>query len=213
MSSEARRPAAEKLARLFYEFCAGTGAAQLGAVAFSAAGMLKLSGTTGTVFRALVFRFGIVAPVAVVSAIILVTALRRPLRGAGFAASPWVLRGLCVTVSLAFLSTEIGKLAHMDEMRSFFTASGYAVWFLYVVMVFETVCAVALFAPTVRLVAACLLSIDMAGAIVTHARNGDPFSDSYEAAHLLVILVCIVVLGVLQGRENMSSRAQRRIPF
>src|SRR5262249_30648065 len=122
-----------------------------------------------------------------------------------FAASPYVLRGLCVTVSLAFLSTEIGKLAHLDEMKSFFTASGYAVWFLYVVIVFETIFALGLLVPTVRLVAAGLLSVDMVGAIVTHARNGDPFSDSYEAAHLLAILLCIVVLGVLQGRSARLS--------
>jgi len=198
VSSE--RPRTERPARLFYEFCAVTGAAQLGAVAFSAAGMLSLSGSTGRVFRALVFRFGIVAPVAVGSAIALLLALGGTGRAGSFAASPYVLRGLCVTVSLAFLSTEIGKLAHMDEMRSFFTASGYAVWFLDVVIVFETIGAIGLLVPTVRLVAACGLAIDMVGAIVTHARNGDPFSDSYEAAHLLVILLCIVVLGVLQSR-------------
>jgi hypothetical protein len=110
VSSEAGRPGAERLARVFYEFCALTGAAQLGAVAFSAAGMLSLMGTAGRLFRALVFRFGIVAPVGVAAVIILTLALRRPVPGSTFAASPYVLRGLCVTVSLAFLSTEIGKL-------------------------------------------------------------------------------------------------------
>ncbi len=201
MSSAAGRPRAERLARVFYEFCAVTGAAQLSAVAFSAAGMLALTGTTAALFRALVFRFGIVAPIAVGSVIVLALALRGPVSGAAFAASSYVIRGLCLTVSLAFLSTEIGKLAHLDEMRSFFTASGYPEWFLYVVIVFETVGAVGLLVPTVRLVAACGLAVDMVGAIITHARNGDPFSDSYEAVHLLMILVCVVLLGVLQGRE------------
>jgi uncharacterized membrane protein YphA (DoxX/SURF4 family) len=206
----AGRSRAEWLARVFYEFCAITGAAQLGAVAFSAAGMLALTGTTAAVFRALVFRFGIVAPVAVGSVIALVAALRGTRRSAAFAASPFVVRGLCVTTSLAFLSTEIGKLAHRDEMRSFFTASGYAEWFLYVVIVFEIVGAVGLLVPTVRLVAACGLAVDMVGAIVTHARNGDPFSDSYEAAHLLVILVCIVLLGVLQSRVEVWDPSSLR---
>lgn len=204
MSSGTARPNANRLARVFYEFCALTGAAQLGAVALSASGMLSMTGTTLAVFRALVFRFGIVAPVAVGSAITLVAVLRRTGRSASFAASPYVIRGLCVTTSLAFLSTEIGKLAHLDEMRSFFTASGYPEWFLYVVIVFETVGAVGLLVPTVRLVAACGLSVDMVGAIVTHARNGDPFSDSYEAVHLLVILLCIVLLGLLQDRRRAS---------
>ncbi len=114
-----------------------------------------------------------------------------------------------MTTSLAFLSTEIGKVAHMDEMRSFFTTSGYPVWFLYVVIVFETIGAVGLLVPTVRLVAACGLAVDMVGAIVTHARNGDPFSDSYEAVHLLVILVCIILLGLLQGREVRDPSSLR----
>jgi uncharacterized membrane protein YphA (DoxX/SURF4 family) len=205
VSSGAGRPNANRRARVFYEFCALTGAAQLGAVALSASGMLSLTGTAAAVFRALVFRFGIVASIAVGSVIVLALALRGPVSGAAFAASPDVIRGLCLTVSLAFLSTEIGKLAHLDEMRSFFTASGYPEWFLYVVIVFETVGAVGLLVPTVRLVAACGLAVDMVGAIITHARNGDPFSDSYEAVHLLVILVCIVLLGLLQSRTDRRS--------
>lgn len=34
----------------------------------------------------------------------------------------------------------------------------------------------------------------MAGAIGTHYRNGDPFTDSLEALHLLIILTCIIVI-------------------
>ncbi len=93
MSSGAERPNAERLARVFYEFCAVTGAAQLGAVALSASGMLSLTRTAAAVFRALVFRFGIVAPVAVGSAIALVAALRGTGRSAAFAASPSSFEG------------------------------------------------------------------------------------------------------------------------
>ena len=39
-------------------------------------------------------------------------------------------------------------------MRSFFTASGYPAWLLYVVIVVETVGALGLLEPRVRLVAA-----------------------------------------------------------
>jgi hypothetical protein len=42
----------------------------------------------------------------------------------------------------------------------------------------------------------------MAGAIVTHARNGDPVSDSFEAIHLLATLVAIVGIGVLGERAR-----------
>ena len=206
MSSEARRPAAEKLARLFYEFCAAAGAVVLVMTVLLAADAFELKGPVATLFRALIFRLGTVAPVGLFAVIVLVAALRGGRRSPGFEAcqrfaeSPWVVRGLCVSAALAFLATEIGKLAHQPEMREFFVASGYPVWFLYVVIALETIGAVGLLVPTVRTVAACGLALIMVGAIVTHARNGDPFSDSYEAAHLLVILVCIVLLGVLQGR-------------
>ena len=103
------------------------------------------------------------------------------------------------------LATEVGKLAHDAEMRSFFTSSGYPVWFLYVVIAFETVCSLGLLEPRVRLVAAVGLALDMVGAIVTHARNGDPVSDSFEALHLLATLVVIVGIGVL--RERVPPRA------
>jgi uncharacterized membrane protein YphA (DoxX/SURF4 family) len=197
-------PSADRLARLFYELCAAAGAVVLAMTALSAAGALALKGAVASLYWALVFRLGIVAPVGVASVIVLVMALRRPVRGAGFAASPWIVRGLAVSAALAFLATEVGKLAHQPEMRAFFTASGYPAWFLYVIIALETAGAVGLLVPTVRSVAACGLAVIMVGAIVTHARNGDPFSDSYEAAHLLVILVCIVLLGLLQDREALG---------
>ena len=43
------------------------------------------------------------------------------------------------------------------------------------------------------------------GAVVTHARNGDPVSDSFEAIHLLATLVVIVGIGVLRERAPSSG--------
>ena len=40
----------------------------------------------------------------------------------------------------------------------------------------------------------------MAGAIRTHAHNGDPFSDSLEAVHLLILLACIVTIRLTAAR-------------
>ena len=194
----------ERAARLFYRFAALCGAAVLAANFLSAFKLVPI-GAYGPVYRVLVFRGGVVLAGGLFAVVVLLVFRARPAgqpapAGLGFAVSEWTLRALCVSTALAFLATEVGKLAHQNEMRSFFTASGYPAWFLYVVIVFETVASIGLLEPRVRLVAACGLAVDMVGAVVTHARNGDPVSDSYEAIHLLLTLVLIVLIGVLRER-------------
>ena len=200
----------ERAARLFYSFCVMAGAAVLAANILSALRLAPIQGEYAVVYRVLVFRGGIVLAVGLFALAVLASfRLRADAHtvspGLAFAASEWTLRGLCVSTALAFLATEVGKLAHDAEMRRFFAASGYPVWFLYAVIVFETLCSVGLLEPRARLVAASGLVLDMVGAIVTHARNGDPVSDSYEAMHLLATLVAIVGIGVL--RERVPTRA------
>lgn len=194
----------ERLARLFYSFCVLVGASVMAANILSAVGLVPI-GAYGAVYRVFVFRGGIVLAGGLFALAVLFSSRMRPVErpapaSLSFAASDWTIRGLCVSTALAFLATEVGKLAHQAEMRSFFTASGYPAWFLYVVIVVETIGSLGLLEPRVRLVAACVLALDMVGAIVTHARNGDPFADSLEAVHLLVTLVTIILVGVLRER-------------
>ena len=201
----------ERAARLFYVFAVLCGASVLAANILSALKLVPI-GTYGSLYRVLVFRGGIVVAGALFAlAVLLSFRLRagdgRAPAGLEFAASEWTLRALCVSTALAFLATEVGKLAHQEEMRSFFTASGYPAWFLYVVIAFETLCSVGLLEPRVRLVAAFGLAVDMVGAVVTHVRNGDPVSDSFEAIHLLVTLVAIVLIGVLRQRAPTARAA------
>jgi uncharacterized membrane protein YphA (DoxX/SURF4 family) len=194
----------ERAARVFYLFCVLAGASVMAANILSAVGLVPI-GAYGTLYRVFVFRGGIVLAGGLFALLTLLSSrlrsAERPMSaGLSFAASDWTLRGLCVSTALAFLATEVGKLAHQAEMRSFFTASGYPAWFLYVVIAVETIGSLGLLEPRVRLVAACVLALDMIGAIATHARNGDPFTDSLEAAHLLLTLVTIVGVGVLRQR-------------
>jgi uncharacterized membrane protein YphA (DoxX/SURF4 family) len=201
----------ERAARVFYIFAVLCGASVLAANILSALKLVPI-GAYGSIYRVLVFRGGVVLAGGLIAVGILVASrVRAPglpaPAGLAFAASEWTIRALCVSTALAFLATEVGKLAHQPEMRSFFTASGYPAWFLYVVIVFETIASVGLLEPRVRLVAACGLAVDMVGAVVTHARNGDPISDSFEAIHLLVTLVVIVLVGVLRERVPTARAA------
>jgi uncharacterized membrane protein YphA (DoxX/SURF4 family) len=111
-----------------------------------------------------------------------------------FALSPRVRLALVVSIALAYFGAEIGKLTHEGEMREFFASSGLPVWLNHAVIAAEAVLAAALFAPLARVFAAVGLAGIMAGAILTHAHNGDPFSDSLEALHLLALLACLLAL-------------------
>lgn len=111
-----------------------------------------------------------------------------------FTAAPALVTGLALYVALAFFGFEIGKAAHDAEMRQFFVGSGYPVWFMYAVMAAEIAGALALMISRTRLMAACWLGVVMIGAIATHVRNGDPFSDSLDAVRMLILVACIATL-------------------
>lgn len=117
-----------------------------------------------------------------------------------FITSSYVIKGVCFSVSVAFLCTDIGKLTHDSDMRQFFLQSGYAIWFMYFIMAAETAGAIGLLLPRTTLPAAIGLMAIMGGAIRTHAHNRDSFSDSLEALHLLILLACIIAIRLLRAR-------------
>lgn len=105
-----------------------------------------------------------------------------------------LLLGLSIYVALSFFGFEIGKALHDAEMRQFFLTSGFSVGFMYTVMTVETIGAIGLLSRRLRALSALVLALIMAGAIGTHARNGDPFSDSLDALRMLLVLACILAL-------------------
>ena len=176
------------------------------------AGMMGMPKGAGylIVLKLLLFRGWVVVGVGVSAALLAVFCFAtRRCQGSqrAFATSPMVLKGLCFSVSISFLCVEIGKLSHDAEMRQFFLQSGYTVGFMYVVMGMEIAGAVGLLVPRSMVPAALGLVVIMTGAIRTHAHNGDPFSDSLEAVHLLILLACIVVLRLLPRMgHNKANR-------
>lgn len=131
-----------------------------------------------------------------------------------FIGSRWLVAALAWYVALAFAGFEVGKATHDAEMRQFFLGSGYPVVFMYVVMAVEIIGALGLLVARLRIAAAVLLGLVMLGAIATHARNGDPFSDSLDAVRMLLLVASIAVLGAYQrgrrrngGSSNIPPRA------
>lgn len=122
------------------------------------------------------------------------SAVRSPTPPTAFASRPETVAGLAVYVSLGFFAFEIGKAAHDAEMREFFLGSGYPIAFMYAVMGAEIAGAIGLLFERTRRFAALWIAAIMFGAIGTHARNGDPFSDSLDAARMLLVTLSIAAL-------------------
>lgn len=175
-------------------------------------GWLPVNTTSSWWFRILIYRAWLVIGTAVSSAVLLIlsSSIGQRVKFASTAArtfltSPYVLKGISLSVSISFVCTEIGKLAHDADMKQFFLQSGYSSWFLYFIIIAETVGAIGLLVPRTAIAAALSLSGIMFGAIGTHMHNRDPFSDSLEALHLLVLLSCILVIRLLQGKQREQT--------
>jgi uncharacterized membrane protein YphA (DoxX/SURF4 family) len=188
--------ASHSLARAFCIFSVAIGSIVLLFVLVNAAGLHLFRYVPVFWFTVLLYRGWLVIGVALAAAFLLLLhagGLLLPREATrDFLASPWLLKGICASVALSFLATEVGKLSHRAEMQQFFLQSGYPVWFLYFIIVAETVNSIALLFPRTQIPAAFFLAVIMIGAVHTHLHNGDPFSDSLEAVHLLILLACIL---------------------
>lgn len=136
-----------------------------------------------------------------------VVAGERVTTAAAFSYSPRLLQALCLSASLSYFAVEVGKVTHDADMRRFFQDSGLPAWANYAVIVAELIGASALFHRALRVPAAIGLSVLMIGGILTHAHNGDPFTDSLEALHLLLMLGSILVIALARaaGQEQTLS--------
>lgn len=194
------------MARAFYGISAVISFTALVWILLGSIGVLPLGWESPALLRILLYRGWIVIGTGLSSALMIMivfavgTKSRIKKAACSFITSPLVLKGLCLSVSISFICTEIGKIAHHEEMRQFFVQSGYTVWFLYFIIVAETICATGLLFSRSLLVSAFALMLIMIGALTTHLHNRDPFSDSLEALHLLVILACIVLIRLLGQR-------------
>jgi hypothetical protein len=115
------------------------------------------------------------------------------------------LLALSISVGNTFLVATVGKSANMDYMITFFKQSGYAIWFLYFIMIAETAGAIGVlthFRLKMGIFAAVGLALIMVGAVYTHWHNGDPFSDSYSAVSVLISLSLLGCLYFLEWKKT-----------
>jgi uncharacterized membrane protein YphA (DoxX/SURF4 family) len=208
-----------KMARAFYLLSLLLSFAALTSALLVVSGLLLLNGIFLSIHRALIYRLSLVIGAGLGSAVLTLanTLGHYKWRGTSeavksFISSPYLLKGICLSVSLSFFAIEIGKAGHDAEMRQFFLESGYPVWFMYFIMVAEASGSIGLLAPKTVIPAASGLIMIMLGAIYTHYHNRDPFSDSLEAVHHLVLLVCILIIALRRGRLPGVQEDFRSLP-
>jgi len=123
-----------------------------------------------------------------------------------------VLLGLSISTGNIFLVATVGKAENLTYMKSFFTTSGYATWFLYFIMTAETLGGLGIllhFKLKTGPLAATGLLLIMAGAVYTHWHNADPFSDSYAAVIQFITLSLIMVIYYF---EKQAGAAPQPVP-
>ena len=124
------------------------------------------------------------------------------------------LVGVSLTTGLSFLIATEGKAANLAEMIVFFSASGYAVWFLYFIMAAETLGGIGVllhFKLKTGPVATTGLMLIMIGAMYTHRHNKDPFSDSYAAISQFMTLGIMLILFYFEREVSFRPAEKEKI--
>jgi uncharacterized membrane protein YphA (DoxX/SURF4 family) len=120
------------------------------------------------------------------------------------------LWGISILTGNSFILATAGKAQHMNEMVSFFTTSGYAIWFLYFIMSAEAFGGLGVllhFKLRTGPLAAAGLALIMLGAVYTHWHNNDPFSDSYAAVGQFINLSLMLMLYYFEQQANRKHAA------
>lgn len=111
----------------------------------------------------------------------------------------YIVLGVRILVSLAFLAAGLAKLAGVEMMVGTFEAVGVGQWFRYVTGLIEVGSVVLLWVPGLQLVGAGLLVCTMIGAVLAHTLILGPSA------------LPALVLGVLSAYLAWNFRAQRPV--
>ena len=118
------------------------------------------------------------------------------------------LLAVSVLTGSTFLIAVVGKATNFAEMVTFFTQSGYAIWFLYFIMAAEFLGAFGIllhFKLKTGPLATTGLALIMTGALYTHRHNNDPFSDSYAALSQFITLGIILMIYYFERQAVLQT--------
>lgn len=105
----------------------------------------------------------------------------------------------------SFLVVTAHKFTGFPQVKTFFLASGYPVWFLYLIIAAETLGAIGILLHS-KLKTGPLASVGliviMLGAVYTLLHNHSPFSDTFAALSQLIVLVLLLVLYSLEKKAK-----------
>ncbi len=101
------------------------------------------------------------------------------------------------------------KIKNFDDLVSQFASFGYAVWFLYFIMITETLGGILVllhFKLKTGPVAAALLMIVMLGVVYSDWHKGNPFAFSYPAVDAFMSLALMLVIYYFEKRTMKNAK-------
>lgn len=126
---------------------------------------------------------------------------------------PAVYSAFCLATAIAIVTAGLAKPFYMQDMIDFFAQSGYSLAFLKFIIIAEVLGGLALLVPWTVIPAVAGLTVDMVGAIYTHAHNGDPLNDSSGAIVMLFRLAAIAVAWALQPHSDAALLRKGRFAW
>jgi len=118
------------------------------------------------------------------------------------------LWGVSISTGFSFIIESFWKDQNSGKMCCFFITSGYAPWFLYVIMAAGALGGLGIllhFKLKTGPIAAAGLMLIMIGALYTHNHNKDPFSASYPAIIQFFTMALMQVLYYFEQAVNPGA--------
>jgi len=117
---------------------------------------------------------------------------------------------LIVSIGITYLYSGLGAIFFFDKSLAFFKSCGYNAPFMIFIITIELLCGVGVFFKRLRLAAALVLIIDMAGATFTHFNNyfsrdlPDPLGNSLPSLELIAFLISLIMISYEYKKDNSA---------
>jgi putative oxidoreductase len=111
---------------------------------------------------------------------------------------PWSMKWasvfLRISLAISFAGAAVAKLTRLEQSADLLTNLGFPAWTLYVVVLVELACALALLLNVAVDASAGVLILLMLGAVFTHYNQDKSLVGATPAISLLILLSVLIIL-------------------
>jgi uncharacterized membrane protein YphA (DoxX/SURF4 family) len=119
---------------------------------------------------------------------------------------------IIICVGVTYICSGLGAILGFDRSLAFFKSCGYSEDFMVFIIAIELLCGIGVFFRRLRMAAALVLMIDMAGATLTHFHNyfskglPDPLGNSLPSLSMQVFLISMIMMGWNKKDKEIPDR-------